>query len=125
MAEPRLRVTDAVGQSWDDPSEAQIQRLYAGLNLSCPFLILEHPDLWDDDQHYLQMALNDDLSMVLEYRDGGPAEHYRAEVPLQSEYGGDEIVVPVLLAWAARRQGWRGALPWVRWDVSRQEPWSD
>ncbi|MFF1676065.1 hypothetical protein ACFVYG_08535 [Streptomyces sp. NPDC058256] len=123
MAEPRLRVTDAVGESWDDPSDAQIQRLFAGLNLSCPFLTMVRLDVPNDSQHYLQVALNDDLTMVLEYRDGGPAAHYRAEVPLQAEYGGEEIVVPVLLDWAARRPEWRGTLPWQQWDASREAPW--
>ncbi|MFE9765758.1 hypothetical protein ACFYPC_14715 [Streptomyces sp. NPDC005808] len=125
MAEPRLRMTDAAGQSWDDPSDTQIQRLFASLNLSCPFLALQRLDVPNDSQYYLQIALNDDLTMVLEYRDRGPTEHYRADVPLQAESGGDEIVIPVLLDWAARRPGWRGTLPWQRWDVAREAPWGD
>jgi hypothetical protein len=125
MSEARLRVTDEVGEIWDDPSEVQIQRLFAGLNLRCRFLVLERPDALDDGQNYLQIRLNHDLTMVVEYREGGPDSHYRAEVPLPAERGGDEVVMPVLLGWASRREGWRGALPWVRWDVERERPWEE
>lgn len=123
MSEARLRVTDEVGETGDDPTEVQIQRLYAGLNLRCRFLVLERLDGRDDGQNYLQIRLNDDLSMVVEYREGGPDSHYRVEVPLPAERGGEELVIPVLLGWASRREGWRGALTWVRWDVERERPW--
>lgn len=111
--------------TWDDPTEEQIQRIYAKLNLRCRFLILERLDASNDGQNYLQIRLNDDLTMVVEYREGGPGSHYRAEVPLSAERGGDEIVVPVLLGWASRREAWRGTLPWVRWDVKRERPWEE
>ncbi|MGH4032927.1 hypothetical protein ACQB60_28785 [Actinomycetota bacterium Odt1-20B] len=120
---PRLRVHDAFGDTWDDPSEKELQRLFAGLNLNRPFLVLEHPDRPNADQHYLQIALNEDLTMVLEFRDGGPDAHYRAEVPLPAEQGGDGLVTPVLLGYAACRPGWRGdALAWQRWDVEQERP---
>ncbi|WP_051371594.1 hypothetical protein [Streptomyces sp. 142MFCol3.1] len=125
MSEARLRVTDEVGETWDDPTEEQLQRLYAGLNLRCRFLVLERLDTPDGDDSYLQIFLNDDLTMAVEYRDGGPDSHHRADVPLSAERGGDEIVIPVLVGWAFRREGWRGALPWVRWDVERERPWEE
>ncbi|MFE9648103.1 hypothetical protein ACFYO0_29105 [Streptomyces sp. NPDC006365] len=122
MAEARLRVTDETGETWDDPSERQIQRLYAALNLRCRFLVLERLDVPEVGQHYLQVALNDDLTVVVEYREGGSHTHYRAEVSLPSDRGGEELVVPVLLDWAARREGWRHELPWVRWDPKNERP---
>ncbi|MER5384767.1 hypothetical protein ABT040_31650 [Streptomyces sp. NPDC002688] len=123
MADARLRVTDETGGTWDDPTESQVQRLYAGLNLRCRFLVLDRLDVPGGGRTYLQIALNDDLTMVVEYREGGPDAHYRAEVPFTAERGGDDLVVPVLRGWTSRRAGWRGALPWVRWDVEREAPW--
>ncbi|MFD7678935.1 hypothetical protein [Streptomyces sp. NPDC060187] len=125
MADVRLRVTVETGEAFDDPDETRIQRLYAGLNLRCRFLIMERPAERDDGQTYIQLALNDDLTMVIEHREGGPEAHYRAEVHLPAEHGGDELVAPVLLGWAAGRSGWRGALNWVHWDTVREAPWSD
>jgi hypothetical protein len=122
VADVRLRVTDEAGETWDDPSERQIQRLYAGLNLRCRFLVLERLDVPGAGRHYLQIRLNDDLTMVVEYREGSPDAHYRAEVSVPSDQGGEELVVPVLLDWSAGRAGWRHALPWVRWDARRERP---
>ena len=125
MTEPRLRVSDEDGETWDDPSEDQIQRLYAGLNLRRRFLVLDRLDVPEAEvgQHYLQLALNDDLTMVIEYRQGSAATHYRADVPLPSDQGGEEIALPVLLGWASGRPGWSEGLSWVRWDTARECPW--
>ncbi|MCF3133284.1 hypothetical protein [Streptomyces olivochromogenes] len=126
MTAPRLRVTDEDGETWDDPSEQQIDRLYAGLNLRRRFLILDRLDVpeAESEQHYLQAALNDDLTVVLEYREGSGDRHYRAEVDEPSDQGGAEIVMPVLLGWANGRPGWRDSLTWVRWDATRERPWN-
>ncbi|MEW2162913.1 hypothetical protein AB0912_07920 [Streptomyces sp. NPDC007084] len=125
MTDVRLRITDGFGDIRDDPDATQLEALFAGMNLRSRFLIVERLDGTDDTQTYLQLALNDDLTMVMEYRDGGPEAHYRAEVPLPAEMGGDEIVMPVLLGWGPRRPGWRGDLTWVRWDVSTEAPWEE
>ncbi len=125
LPEPRLRLKNADGDSWDDPSEDEIRRRYAWLNLNSPFLVMERLDVppTEAGEHYLQLGLEDDLGMVVEYREGGPADHYRASVAVPGEQGGDEIVIPVLLGWAAGRPGWRDRLAWVRWDVERERPW--
>ncbi|WP_326754269.1 hypothetical protein OIE73_23185 [Streptomyces hirsutus] len=127
MSGARLRVTDEDGVSWEDPSEQQIQRLYAGLNLRRRFLVLERLDVppSESGEHYLQVRLNDDLTVEIEYRDGSAAAHYRAGVDVPSDQGGSEIVEPVLLGWAAERADWRARLPWTRWDVMRECPWDE
>jgi hypothetical protein len=125
MTEPRLRLTNADGDTWDDPSEEQIDRQYSRLNLRHRFLVLDRLDVpaAEAGEHYLQLALNDDFSVVIEYREGGADAHYRAEVTTPSDRGGDEIVCPVLFDWAAGRPGWRGGLEWVRWDTEGERPW--
>ncbi|MBV1938362.1 hypothetical protein KUF83_17590 [Streptomyces sp. BV286] len=60
--------------------------------------------------------------MVFERRQGGPESHYRAEVPLPAEQGGEEVVIPILLDWAARRASGDRALSWVPWDAERECP---
>ncbi|MFI7012682.1 hypothetical protein [Streptomyces sp. NPDC050164] len=127
MTQPRLRVTVADDEVWDDPSDWQIKRLFAGLNARRHFLVLERLDVPEGEfgQHYLQIALRDDLTLLLEYRDGSAVAHYRAEVTVPSDQGGADLVIPVMLEWAARRPGWRTALPWVRWDADRERAWDD
>ncbi|MFJ4783209.1 hypothetical protein [Streptomyces sp. NPDC088794] len=125
MAEHRLRLSNADGDTWDDPSEEQIDRHYSRLNLRHRFLVLDRLDVpaAEVGEHYLQLALNDDFSVVIEYREGGADAHYRAEVTTPSDRGGDEMVRPVLLGWAAGRPGWGDGLSWVRWDTARERPW--
>ncbi|WP_129307406.1 hypothetical protein [Streptomyces sp. L2] len=125
MTTPRLRAADDDGVTWDDPSGQDIQRLYAGLNARRRFLVLERIDVPERElgQHYVQVALNDDFTVVLEYRDGAADRHYRSEVDVPSDQGGSDLVVPVLLGWAAGHQDWRGGLAWVRWDVTKERPW--
>ncbi|MZF83758.1 hypothetical protein [Streptomyces sp. SID5643] len=127
MTQPRLRVTVADDDVWDGPSDQQIQRLFAGLNARRHFLVLERLDVPEGEvgQHYLQIALRDDLTLLLETRDGSAIAHHRAEVGVPSDQGGADLVVPVMLDWAAGRPGWRTALPWVHWDAERECPWGD
>ncbi|WP_164383576.1 MULTISPECIES: hypothetical protein [unclassified Streptomyces] len=125
MNGPSLVVTGEGGETWEDPSEEQIRRLYAGLNLRRRFLVLERLDVpaQESGEHYLQVRLNDDLTVEVEYRAGSAAAHYRAEVAVPSDQGGSRIVEPLLVDWASRRPGWRGRLAWTRWDVARECPW--
>ncbi|MFJ4783206.1 hypothetical protein [Streptomyces sp. NPDC088794] len=64
MAAPRLRLSNADGDSWDDPSEEQIDRHYSRLNLRHRLLVLDRLDVpaAEAGEHYLQLALNDDFS---------------------------------------------------------------
>lgn len=125
MTMPRVRATDEDGAAWDDPSGQEIQRIFAGLNLRRRFLVLEKLDVPESEcgQHYLQVALNDDFTVVLEHRNGAADRHYRTEVDVPSDQGGSDLVVSVLLAWATGHQDWQGGLTWVQWDVARERPW--
>jgi hypothetical protein len=118
MATPVLRVTEADGTPWDDPSEEQLHDLLADMSLTWRFVIARRLDLEPADQHYMQVYLNDDLSYQVEYREGGPDKHFQAWVPRVHEVFAVEPVAKVLQDWAFGRAGWRNALAWVAWSPS-------
>ncbi|MFJ6798091.1 hypothetical protein [Streptomyces sp. NPDC091268] len=113
MARTRLQAVEADGTSWDDPSEDQLHDVLADMNLSWRFVIVKRLDLTPDDQYYMQVYLNDDLSYQVEYREGGPEKHFQAHVPREHETFAVEPVAEVVQAWAFDRPGWREALPWT------------
>jgi hypothetical protein len=114
MLLPRLRVTEADGDCWDDPSEEQLGELITGLDVDRRFLIVERhdrPSLW---QHFIQAWFEDDRTYRVEFRDGGPEAHYQARA------AEPEVVRRVVTAWAFDRAGWREALPWQPWTSEEQ-----
>jgi hypothetical protein len=109
MLLPRLRVTEADGDSWDDPSEDQLGALVGGLDLDHRFLIVERhdrPSLW---QHFIQAYLDDDLTFRVEFREGGQEAHFQAQ-GVEAD-----LVRRIVTAWAFDRAGWREALAWQPW----------
>jgi hypothetical protein len=69
-----------------------------------------------DDQHYLQAGYGPnagvaDGSYALEYRDGGPGEHWRAVTPDVA------ACVRAFLAYGAGEPGWAEGFSWTRTDV--------
>ncbi|MFE9748600.1 hypothetical protein ACFYOT_27140 [Saccharothrix saharensis] len=113
MTKPVVRVIEWSGKSWDDPSETDLHDLLADLNLTHRHLIVERLDREPAGQHYLQVHLNDDLSHLVEHREGGPDRHFQAHVPRQPDVIGVGPVAAVLADWAFDRPGWREALHWV------------
>ncbi|MGP3927459.1 hypothetical protein [Streptomyces sp. 8N616] len=122
MTKPRLRAREWSGAVWDDPSEVQLHDLLADMNLLHRFVIVERLDVPDPSQHYMQVYLNDDKTSVIEYREGSADLHYRAVVSEPFAMGGCDIAASVLQGWAFEREGWRGALAWVPWDVEEERP---
>jgi hypothetical protein len=117
MQLPRLRVTEANGDSWDDPEDDKIFDLVRDLGPDNRFLIVERhdrPSLW---QHYMQVYLNDDSTFALEFRDGGPQAHYRAEVGADAR----DLPAAIIVQWASDQTGWRDALPWKPWQSAEPE----
>ena len=110
---PVVRVIEWSGKSWDDPSETDLHDLLADLDLTHRHLVVERLDLEPSGHHYMRVHLNDDLSHLVEYRDGGPDRHFQAQVPPQPDVIGVGPVAAVLADWAFGRQGWREALHWV------------
>ncbi|MCQ4208767.1 hypothetical protein [Streptomyces longispororuber] len=115
MTDPILRATEWNGTAWDDPSDEQVHDLLADMNLTHRHVVVARLDREPVDQHYIQVALNDDLSYQVEYRDGGPDRHFQAHVPCDGSPFAVEPVADVVAAWARDRPGWRDALPWRPW----------
>lgn len=114
MLLPRLRVTEANGDSWDDPSDEQLAALVGELTVEHRFLVVERhdrPGLW---QHFFQAYLNDDLTYRVEHREGGPEAHFEARAPEA------KVVAEILVAWAADEDGWREAVSWQPWRDEAQ-----
>lgn len=126
---PRIRATDG-DRILDDPSEEQIHDMLADMTLSCNFVVVErlHTNPGSKDDYFIQVALNANPnygSYLVEYRDGGPAEHFQATVLRDSDWdsifdSGFESVVSVVCDWVADQQAWRTALPWKLLDLNRE-----
>jgi hypothetical protein len=113
MAEPKLRATEAGGRVVDDPTEDELHDLLSEMNLRHRYVILERCDLEPRDQHYMQVYLNDDMSYQVEYRAGGPDQHYQSHIPTLPEVERPGPVVGLMMDWAHDRPGWREAVQWV------------
>ncbi|WP_231950745.1 hypothetical protein [Allokutzneria albata] len=62
------------------------------------------------------------MSHQVEYREGGPSDHFQAWVLRESDWDGVfdrgfEQVVRVVCDWVADRPGWCEALPWRPLDL--------
>ena len=110
MKLPTLRATEASGDSWDDPDEDKLRDLVRELTAENRFLVVERHDRTSLWQHYMQVYLNQDGTYDLEFREGGPQAHFRA----QRVKPGD--AADILARWSADETGWREALPWERWS---------
>ena len=114
MSKPRLRAIDADGNAVDDPTEDQVHDLLAAMTLDAPFVILERLDREPVDEHYMQVHLHDDMSYLVEYREGSADKHFEAE-PASKPYEmfGPRQIAKVMMGWAHDQQIWRDAMPWV------------
>ncbi|GHF77831.1 hypothetical protein [Streptomyces griseosporeus] len=113
MAEPRLRATEEGGRVVDDPTEEELHDLLSEMNLWHRYVILERCDLEPRGQHYMQAYLNDDMSYQVEYRAGGPDQHYQTHISTPHELDRPKPVADLMMDWAHDRPGWREAVPWV------------
>lgn len=71
-----------------------------------PFIIISR-----DDDHYAQAYVHDDGSVDIEYRDGGPDQHYATRT---TEWG---VAHAVLWGWATGSSGWRTLARWERIEM--------
>ncbi|KOG63838.1 hypothetical protein ADK76_11245 [Streptomyces griseoflavus] len=113
MVTPVIRAETWDGTTVDAPSDEKLFDLLSEMNLRHRFVIVDRLDRGQPGQYYMQVYLNDDMSCQVEYRDGGPAQHFQAHVPGPFDHRGHEVVASVLTAWAADRPGWREALDWT------------
>jgi hypothetical protein len=70
------------------------------------FAILERTDT-----RYMQIALSDDSVFAIEYRDGGPGQHYRCE-PVNREQA-----VEAFQSYAGQDDRWRDMFDWQRLEI--------
>jgi hypothetical protein len=110
MRLPRLRATEASGDSWDDPDDDKLTALVGDLDAGNRFLVVERHDRASVWQHYLQVYVSDDGAYAVEFREGGPERHFRAHTP-------DPVrAAKTLVAWASDDPAWKDGLTWQPWD---------
>ncbi len=108
----RVRARTWSGDTWDDPHEDQLYDLLSEMNLLHRFVIVERVDPPLPGEHFIQVHLNDDLSCLIEYREGGPQAHFQADVAAPFDMYGHDVVADVVKSWARDDGRWRDALPW-------------
>jgi hypothetical protein len=118
----RLRATTWSGETWDDPDEDTLYDLLSEMNLVHRFVTVERLDT-PEPERFIQVHLNDDMSCLIEYRDGGPHAHFQARVPAPFEMYGHDLAAEVVKSWARDDGYWRDVLPWGLWTPSQpREP---
>jgi hypothetical protein len=124
-----LRITMADGRVFNNPPTVDLHELLhdllASMNFRHCFLIVERTDLV---QHYIQVMVDTDVDpeegtgYFVEYRQGGPDQHFRA-VARDDSWPGRAFppafaqVVKVVQDWAFQHHGWREAMSWERLDL--------
>jgi hypothetical protein len=104
-AMPHLRLLLEDDTCYDNPTARQIQKGLKSLNDDNTFAILERTDA-----EYIQTLL-DGAEYVVEYRAGGPDQHFQAFADDVAE------VVRVFQAYAKGDDAWKQAFDWTRIDV--------
>ncbi|WP_433726545.1 hypothetical protein ACQP0C_33475 [Nocardia sp. CA-129566] len=124
MTAPKLRAIDASGRTLDDPTDAEVHDLFASLNARWMFAIVERLDREPTNQFYFQIHLDYvgdqnpdadeevDVDYDVEFRDGGPDEHYRARITGMYGFTGMDLLHKVFRAWRAEDPELRDLLQW-------------
>ncbi|WP_438490239.1 hypothetical protein [Streptomyces sp. S186] len=106
------RALTAAGAVYDSPDGETLYDLLSELNLALPFLVVERADGRDPEQHYIQVHLAEDGSCLVEYRDGGPDQHFRTIVAPPYAMKGHDEVAALVTSWAQDDGEWRLRGPW-------------
>ncbi|MEV5834408.1 hypothetical protein [Nocardia sp. NPDC052112] len=113
MTAPILKASDASGRTLTDPTDIEVHDLFADLNASWPFAIVERLDREPSGQFYFQIHLDYvghqdpnrdeevDIDYDVEFRDGGPDRHYGARITGLYGFAGMDLVYQVYRAWRA------------------------
>lgn len=104
----QIRVT--LGDGWDVPylSPGLLADLFAYPHPENPWLTVHG----SKDQHFIQSYFPRDADVAVEYRHGGPDQHYRA-------FTSDRALAQhVLWGWATGSTEWESALPWEPMDFA-------
>ncbi|MFI9357608.1 hypothetical protein [Streptomyces lydicus] len=108
------RALTADGTVHDRPDAVLLYDLLSELNLRFPFLIVERADGGAPEQRYIQVHLEEDGSCLVEYRDGGPDQHFRAVVAPPYAMKGHDEVAALVTSWAQDDGEWRQRGNWQR-----------
>lgn len=106
MIEPILRATNDAGDTYDDPSEDLLFILLEELDEANTFLIVERVEPGREG-HFMQVALGQDGSYALEYREGGPETHYGTSSTSM------RLVHEAMSKWAHDVRGWHEIFEWT------------
>ena len=106
---PALRVKTESGVVVDDPSTDDLHHLIDELtfNGGNDFLSVSRMDR-GSAQYYIQVVQEDADRFALEYRDGGPDQHF------QSLAWSVDEVLRVVLAWLGSEPDWAGVCDWKK-----------
>lgn len=115
MSEPVLRAKAWSGESYDDPTDEALSTLLREMNLRHRFVIVDRLDRMPADAHFMQLYLHDDMSCQVEFREGGPDQHFQTRVAGPFDTLGQATVGGVLKGWARDLPGWRESLTWLPW----------
>ena len=91
-----------------DPIGNDIRDTLLRLNLSGPLWAV----LDIKSNYYIQARIVEDEQLIIEYREGGPDRHYKADAPQPRE-----AVIDAFLDYLASGNLWRTAFEWRRLDL--------
>ena len=108
---PLLRATSESGDTISDPSEDALFMMFEDIEAGeSTFLIID--SLRDStSQTYAQTSRNEDGTYIVEYRDGGPENHYGTVAKNM------RAAHALITGWAFGLPGWRDSATWERVSI--------
>lgn len=111
----RARASNERGEVVEVPTSEDIRTLLSGLTSANRFVIVERLDA-ENDEHYMQVYLQDDGAYWLEYREGDADTHF------QTSGRSLRLIWQTFTMWLYRLPGWRDAFIWRPWPAESAPP---
>jgi hypothetical protein len=112
LKKKQIQVTTFTGDILHNPDDDKLYDLLSEMSPNHFVIVDSLDDLDKKGDYYMQVYLNDDMSCLMEYREGGPKTHFQALVPAPFEFYGHDTVTKVLLDWIRNGDAWRTYLSW-------------
>ncbi|WP_328722092.1 hypothetical protein OHT52_23110 [Streptomyces sp. NBC_00247] len=110
-----IKVKTEGAETYTRPTADELTDLVLGIGgRKNRFLVVQRVP--DRPGRFVQVWHEGDGPYELEYREGGPADHYRAEVPTP------ERVAEVMAGWARQDEGWDAGTGWESLGLPGPEP---
>lgn len=103
-----MQLTTSSDRVIEEPTAGDIERELRALREREDSAVI----LSRDDQSFVQVLGGRPDIMIVEYHDGPPDRHYRADVPLS-------MVIQIFLAYRDRSDRWRNMVQWELVDLSQ------